>query len=113
MKPGEIYLGQFPFGDVAGMKLRPVLVLSGVTGPAEEVLVAYVSSVIPASQLATDLLLDPGSGDDRDTRLKTVSVVRLHKLATIHRTSLSRFLGVLSPQKHAAALDRLRDWLRL
>lgn len=113
MKPGEIYLGQFPFGDVAGMKLRPVVVLSGVTGPTEEVLVAHGSSVIPASPLATDLLLDPGSGEDVDTRLKTVSVVRLHKLATIHRTSLSRFLGVLSPQKHAAALHRLRSWLGL
>jgi hypothetical protein len=28
MKPGELYLGQFPFGDTPGMKLRPVLVLS-------------------------------------------------------------------------------------
>jgi len=27
MKPGELYLDQFPFGDTAGMKLRPVLVL--------------------------------------------------------------------------------------
>lgn len=113
MKPGELYLGQFPFGDVAGMKLRPVLVLSNITGAAEEVLVAYVSSVVPATPLATDLMLDPASPADRDTRLKTVSVVRLHKLATIHRTSLTRFLGVLSPQKHATALARLRVWLGL
>ena len=35
MKPGEIYLGQFPFGDVAGMKLRPVLVLSDAIGTGE------------------------------------------------------------------------------
>jgi len=113
MKPGELYLGQFPFGDTAGMKLRPVLVLSVVTGPSDEVLVAYVSSVIPTIPLATDLLLDPASAEDRDTRLKTVSVVRMHKLATIHRTSLSRFLGVLSPQKHAAAMQRFRSWLGL
>ena len=113
MKPGELYLGQFPFGDTAGMKLRPVLVLSTITGPADEVLVAYVSSVIPATPLATDLVLDPATADDRDTRLKTVSVVRMHKLATIHRTSLSRFLGVMSPQKQAAAMQRLRSWLGL
>jgi hypothetical protein len=29
MKPGEIYLANFPFGDAPGMKLRPVLVLTG------------------------------------------------------------------------------------
>lgn len=40
MKPGEIYLGRFPFGDIAGMKLRPVLVLSPSVGVAREVLVA-------------------------------------------------------------------------
>jgi hypothetical protein len=28
MRPGEIYLAQFPFGDVPGMKLRPVLLLT-------------------------------------------------------------------------------------
>jgi len=41
MKPGEICLGAFPFGDAPGMKVRPVLVLSSVTGPSAEVLVAY------------------------------------------------------------------------
>ena len=59
MKPSEIYLGRFPFGDVAGMKLRPVLVLSEVVGPASEVLVAYVSSVLPEVTLPTDIVLDP------------------------------------------------------
>ena len=29
MKPGEIYLANFPYGDVPGMKLRPVLLLTG------------------------------------------------------------------------------------
>src|SRR5665811_43841 len=32
MRPGEIYLVQFPFGDVPGMKLRPVLLLTGAVG---------------------------------------------------------------------------------
>jgi len=32
MRPGEIYLAQFPYGDVAGMKLRPVLILTGAVG---------------------------------------------------------------------------------
>jgi hypothetical protein len=48
MQPGEIYLARFPFGDVPGMKLRPVLLLTGSVGPVPEVLVAYISSVINA-----------------------------------------------------------------
>ena len=47
MAPGEIYLAKFPYGDAPGMKLRPVLLLTGPIGAIPEVLVAYISSVIP------------------------------------------------------------------
>ena len=47
MRPGEIYLARFPFGDVPGMKLRPVLLLTETVGLIPEVLVAYISSVVP------------------------------------------------------------------
>ncbi len=67
MKPGDIFLGQFPFGDTPGMKLRPLLLLSPVTGPFAEILVAYISSVIPAELLATDLLLDPAHPKTRSS----------------------------------------------
>src|SRR5438067_1566667 len=51
MARGEIYLAMFPFGDVPGMKLRPVLTLTDAIGPVPEVVVAYISSVIPANAL--------------------------------------------------------------
>ena len=62
MSPGEVYLGQFPFGDVAGMKLRPVLLLTGRVGPVPEVLVAYIPSVTPSDMLASDLEISARSG---------------------------------------------------
>jgi mRNA interferase MazF len=95
MRPGEIFLAHFPFGDVPGMKLRPVLLLTGPIGSIPEVLVAYISSVIPAKPLPSDLLVDPGKPEFRSTHLKTVSAMRLHKLATIHATSLARYLGAI------------------
>jgi hypothetical protein len=70
MRPDDIYLASFPFGDAPGMKLRPVLLLTGPLGSVPEVLVAYISSVIPPVLLATDIVLDPGgvessqAGDD-------------------------------------------------
>ena len=113
MKPGEIYLGRFPFGDIAGMKLRPVLVLSEVVGEPAEVLVAYVSSVVPATPLPSDIIVNPKLPRDSTTNLKTLPVLRLHKLATIHKATLVRHLGILSPETYALAQTRLRDWLRL
>jgi hypothetical protein len=53
MHPGDIYLAQylaqFPFGDVPGMKLRPVLLLTGPIGAIPEVLVAYISSYVASA----------------------------------------------------------------
>ncbi len=60
MHPAEICLASFPFGDTAGMKLRPVLVLSGAVGPIPEVLVAYISSVLPAALIAFRFGFGPG-----------------------------------------------------
>src|ERR1017187_6037823 len=81
-RPGDIYLARFPFGDVSGMKLRPVLFLTGAVGPVPEVLVAYISSVIPSQPLPSDIMIDPTKFPS--TNLKTSSALRLHKLATIH-----------------------------
>lgn len=113
MRPGEIFLGQFPFGDVPGMKLRPVLLLTGVVGSVPEVLVAYISSVIPTAHLPSDLILDPREPEFRSTHLKTMSVVRLHKLATIHSSSLVRYLGTVDSGTFADVGIKLKQMLRL
>ena len=111
MRAGEIYLAQFPFGDVPGMKLRPVLLLTGALGAVPEVLVAYISSVIPTQPLASDLLLDPGQPEFQSTHLKVVSALRLHKLATIHSSSLTRHLGVLDAKHRPTIAVKLKELL--
>jgi mRNA interferase MazF len=113
MQPGEIYLAKFPFGDVPGMKLRPVLLLTPPLGAIPEILVAYISSVIPNQLLPSDLVLDPGTPDFRPTRLKSRSALRLHKLATIHCSSLARFLGRLSAGTQKTVQAKLRNLLEL
>lgn len=113
MSPGEIYLARFPFGDVPGMKLRPVLLLTGSIGSVPEVLVAYISSVLPHQPLPSDLLVDPSSPEFPGTQLKVVSALRLHKLATIHSSSLVRHLGALDSTQHAVVAGKLRALLGL
>lgn len=113
MNPDEIYLANFPFGGSAGIKLRPVLLLTRPVGSVPEVLVAYISSVMPSPLLPSDLVLDPATAEHASTNLKTKSVVRLHKLATIHSRSVVRKLGVLSPNTAAEVDDKLRTLLSL
>lgn len=113
MRPGEIYLARFPFGDVPGMKLRPVLVLTGSLGSVPEVLVAYISSVLPVQPLPSDLIVDPSMPAFHGTHLKVISALRLHKLATIHCSSLARHLGALESSQHAIVAGTLRALLGL
>jgi mRNA interferase MazF len=113
MRPGEIFLAQFPFGDVAGMKLRPVLLLTGAIGSIPEVLVAYISSVIPAQSLPSDVLLDPTKPEFHSTHLKTVSTLRLHKLATIHSSGLARYLGTIDSATLVTVAGKLKQLLTL
>jgi mRNA-degrading endonuclease toxin of MazEF toxin-antitoxin module len=111
--PGEIYLANFPFGAGGGSKLRPVFLLTGPLGSVPEFLVAYISSVVPSQLLDSDVLIDPGTADHAGTNLKTISVLRLHKLATILQRSIFRLLGCVSPATQAEVASKLRAMLGL
>ena len=113
MNPDEIYLADFPFGGSTGRKLRPVLLLTGPIGGVPEVLVAYISSVILHTLLPSDILLDPATAEHVSTKLKTRSVLRLHKLATIHARSVVRHLGGLSSVTVSEVDSKLRGMLNL
>ncbi len=113
MNPNDIYLGSFPFGGSAGMKLRPVLLLTGPIGSVPELVVAYISSVIPPSLLASDILLEPAKAEHASTNLKTTSVLRLHKLATIHARNVVRRLGAVPPEIRSEVNHKLRALLNL
>jgi PemK-like, MazF-like toxin of type II toxin-antitoxin system len=113
MAPGEIYLAKFPFGDAPGMKLRPVLLLTGPIGAIPEVLVAYISSVIPDPMLPSDIVLNPQLPQFSSTNLKVASALRLHKLATIHGTSLVRYLGCLGSDAQRLVSRKLSDLLKM
>ena len=78
-----------------------------------EVLVAYISSVIPEQLLASDLILDPAQPEFYNCNLKVVSALRLHKLATIHCSSLMRRLGAIEALHREMVADRIKRLLAL
>lgn len=113
MSPGEVYMGSFPFGGRPGAKVRPVLLLTGPLGTVPEVLVAYVTSMTSGALMPTDIVLDPSLPDHRGTNLKTKSLLRLHKLATIHQSNLLRYLGKVSAATQSEVETKLRLLLKL
>lgn len=113
MKTDDIYLAHFPYGDVPGMKLRPVLLLTGKVGGVPEVIVACISSVVPTMLLDTDILLDPNLPEFASTNLRSQSILRLHRIASIHARSVVRYLGRLPTAVSAEVDNKLRKLLGL
>ena len=56
-------------------------------------------------------MIDPAQALFAPTRLKTTSVLRLHKLATLHSRSLARFLGRMPPAPLGDVRAKLRALL--
>ncbi len=97
MNKGEIVLLPFPYTNLSGRKDRPALVL---IGDEFDITVAFITSRIKWRE-ETDLILAPSTNNG----LKTESLVRLSKLATIDKTLVLGILGRLD-QNEVIELDR-------
>lgn len=93
MQRGDIVIVRFPFTDLSGSKRRPAVVLA-VYPP--DVVVAFISSVVPTVPEKSDVLLQPRKADFAATGLKVPSVIRLRKLATLEQNLITRRIGRLS-----------------
>ena len=114
MTRGTVVLTPVPFTDLQGMKVRPAIIVSRTDRQGDDVILAFVSSVVPAQALPTDLIVDPETPEGRSAGLKRSSAIKCDKLATVQRRILLGELGILSPPclleldqrlKHALALS--------
>ncbi len=87
---GEVLLLDFPFTDSSKTKSRPVIVLID-TGD-EDFLVARVTS----QEIHVDY--DVALADWEKAGLKLPSIVRLHKLVTLHKRRIIRPIGKLTQE---------------
>jgi hypothetical protein len=113
MRPGETYLAEFPFGDIPGMKIRPVLLLTGPVGSVPEVLVRIHILGGAGPIIALPRRFGSATAEFKGAHFKMLSVLRLHKLATIHCSSLARRLGEIGDATRARAAEKLRTLLGL
>ena len=108
MTKHKVVLVPFPFDDLSSNKVRPAVCLTDPIGPHDHIILAFITSRIPASPLKTDLVIDASHPDFASTGLRVSSTLQLHRLMTITQTLLRRELGVLSPALQAQVDDRLR-----
>jgi mRNA interferase MazF len=91
----------FPLADTAGAKRRPALVVLD-TGD-EDIIVARVTS--QAAQTPFDVEL----ADWQKAGLLLLSVVRVHKVATLEKRLVERRLGALPPGDWAQVRARIQQ----
>jgi mRNA interferase MazF len=108
MNRRAIVLTKFPFTDLSATKRRPALVLSSDNPVDPDVIVAFISSVIPVFPNATDLVLDTTHPDFAATGLTKTSVFKMDKLATLDKTIFTGELGEVSSTLYIELKARLR-----
>ena len=96
----------FPFTNLAGRKVRPAVMISP-DPQHDDVLVVFISSVIPNRLSPTDWLVPADHPEFSMTGLKQTSVLKANKLLTLHRSLIRRRLGHLGPKTQAELDQRL------
>lgn len=112
MKPGDIVLIRFPHADLQQGKLRPALVVAVAPGRHSDVLLALVTSRSHQAIPDFDELILPTDPDFPRSRLKTRSVIRLARLATVDPSVIEARLGSISTERLARVRNRLILWLK-
>ena len=92
VKRGSVVLIRYPFTDLTGAKVRPALVVTPdhLLPRLEDVLCLFISSAMPDDLLPTDFVLEPRHPSFPTTGLKRRSVLRMHKLALLHKVLVLR-----------------------
>jgi len=93
MRKGIIVLVPFPFTNLSGQKVRPALVLYSDSG-SDDFICCFISSVSKENARASDLKIKatPENG------LKTDSIIKVAKIATLEKKIAIGELGKLDPK---------------
>ena len=108
---GQIVLTPFPYTDLSGAKLRPVLLLRPASNRYDDWLVCMVSSQLQQAETGLDEIITPSDADFQATGLKTSSVLRLSRLAVLDGALLVGSIGAIDDRRLADVRQRLADWI--
>jgi mRNA interferase MazF len=113
MKKGDIVLIRFPFTDLSGSKRRPALILTNGGIHGNDVIVAFISSVVTGQVREVDLVLNKEDPEFEITGLKKTSVLKLDKIATLDKQLVTGEMGSISSPKMNEVRIKLKMALEL
>lgn len=99
----DVVLVSFPFTDLSGTRVRPGLVVGRVNG--HDLIVAFITSrvgTVNGRDALAEHTLNRSDADFPAAGLKTDSIIRLDKLATLNRGLVRRRIGRISAGAGAA-----------
>jgi mRNA interferase MazF len=108
---GQIVVTPFPYTDLTGAKLRPVLLLRQASPRFDDWLVCMVSSQLQQAETGLDELISADDADYAGTGLKAPSVFRLSRLAVVDGSILLGAIGEISTARLLAIRQRLAAWV--
>jgi mRNA interferase MazF len=109
MIKNAIVLVPFPFDDLSASKVRPALCLTAEIGKFDQVIIAFISSIIPDELLESDLIMIKHSENSLGTGLSVDSVIRLHKIVTIPKSLIKRKLGTINSSTQMEIKRKIRE----
>ena len=108
---GQIALFKFPQADLELGKLRPALLISKLPGDYDDWLICMISSQIYHYIPDFDEIIQEKDPDFVESGLKTVSVIRIGRLAVIDGSILLGAVGRISPDRLQRIKIHLANWL--
>lgn len=108
MQKHKVVLVPFPFDDLSMTKVRPAVCLTNAIGPRGHIILAFITSHVSVSPLATDIVIDSDASDFGGTGLRVSSTLQLHRLVTVTTPLIQRELGTLSPRLQREVNSHLR-----
>ncbi|HWQ18926.1 MAG TPA: type II toxin-antitoxin system PemK/MazF family toxin [Methanotrichaceae archaeon] len=107
---GDIVFVRFPYTDLTATKPRPALVLHE---EGNEAVVAYISSRVPITPSATDVLVLKNMPSFNLTGLKRDSVIKLSVVATLKNWFIEGLFGDVDDILRAEINQKLSECYRL
>lgn len=92
MTTGDIVIVSFPYTDLISFKARPAVIVNIAEDNFNNVIICLITSVVPVTANNFQLLLLPNSLNN----LKTTSVIKVSRIATVENSKIKSVIGRLS-----------------
>lgn len=111
IQDGQVVLCRFPHTDGSTGKLRPALVVRRLPGRLADWLICPISSNLSQGVRGFDEAIETTDADFPISGLKTASVVRIARLASVEQRFLVGSIGRVAANRLRVIKKRLAEWL--